>query len=167
MFGAMCRYNDVGRLRWRNIKLEKDGSCIHITFDKRKNSQNWQGNVVSVIVAPQGPMCPLNFLRKLMSLTTSVEDAFVFRGFNGILVITSPERTSPGLTFISYAQFTKYLALWFGEVLGTTPKEFLKVHGSQSQRSGDAFAASNARIQWELWGQHGDRKSADAQRAYM
>ena len=39
MFGAMCRYNDVSRLRWRNVKFEQDGICFHLTFVKRKNAQ--------------------------------------------------------------------------------------------------------------------------------
>ena len=35
------------------------------------------------------------------------------------------------------------------------------------RRSGAASAAANAGVQWELWGQHGDWKSKDAQAAYM
>jgi hypothetical protein len=167
MYGAMCRYNDVSRLWWRDLRWDVDGSCIHITFSRRKNCQYRQGNVVSVAAAPQGPVCPLNLLRKMMGVTNNGENAFVFRGFNGRHVITSPERTSPGTTFISYAQFSKYLALWFGESLGLTAKEFLAIYGSQSGRSGAASATSNAGVQWELWGQHGDWKSEDAQRAYM
>ena len=38
-FGAMCRYNDVSRLKWGNIKFEKDLSSLEITFEIRKNSQ--------------------------------------------------------------------------------------------------------------------------------
>ena len=48
MFGAMCRYNDVSRLRWRNVKFEQDGNCFHFTFEKRKNAQFRQ--VIEVIV---------------------------------------------------------------------------------------------------------------------
>ena len=50
MFGAMCRYNDVSRLRWRNVKFEQDGSCFHLTFEKRKNAQFRQGNMVTVVL---------------------------------------------------------------------------------------------------------------------
>ena len=55
---------------------------------------------------------------------------YIFRGFNGTCVITSPERTVPGPNFISYAQFSKYLALWLGATLGLSPKEFCAVYGS-------------------------------------
>ncbi len=53
MFGAMCRFNDVNRLRWRNVKFEQDGSSFHLTFEKRKNAQFIQGNMVTVAAAPQ------------------------------------------------------------------------------------------------------------------
>ena len=94
-------------------------------------------------------------------------DAFIFRGFNGRLVKKSPERTSPGDDYIAYGQFSTFLALWFGGVMGLSPEEFLAQYGSQSGRSGAASAASNAGISLELWGQHGDWKSAAAQRCYM
>ncbi len=38
MFGAMCRYDDVSVLRWRNIRFVEDGSGFEITFEKRKNA---------------------------------------------------------------------------------------------------------------------------------
>jgi integrase len=31
-FGAMCRYNDVSRLKWKNIEFESDSSSFEITF---------------------------------------------------------------------------------------------------------------------------------------
>jgi hypothetical protein len=51
--------------------------------------------------------------------------------------------------------------------MGISPTEFLSRYGSQSGRSGGASATSNAGIPLELWGQHGDWKSAAAQRCYM
>ncbi len=51
--------------------------------------------------------------------------------------------------------------------MGIPPTEFLSRYGSQSGRSGGALAASNAGIPLELWGWHGDWKSAAAQRCYM
>jgi hypothetical protein len=57
MFGAMFRYNDGSRLRWRNAKFEQDGGYFHLTFEKRKNAQSKQGNRVTVVVAPQGQVC--------------------------------------------------------------------------------------------------------------
>jgi hypothetical protein len=44
MFGAMCRYDDVNHLRWRNIKFDTVYLCFHIEFEKRKNDQYRQGN---------------------------------------------------------------------------------------------------------------------------
>jgi hypothetical protein len=38
MFEAMCRYNDVSHLRWRNIRCEPDGSSFELTFEKRKKT---------------------------------------------------------------------------------------------------------------------------------
>ena len=32
-FGAMCRYNDVSRLKWKNIKFESDSRSFEITFE--------------------------------------------------------------------------------------------------------------------------------------
>ncbi len=38
-FGVMCRYSDVSRLKWKNIKFESDSSSFEITFDIRMNAQ--------------------------------------------------------------------------------------------------------------------------------
>jgi hypothetical protein len=35
-FGAMCRCSDASRLKWGNIKFEKDLSSFEITFEIRK-----------------------------------------------------------------------------------------------------------------------------------
>ncbi len=110
MFGAMRRYVDVNHLRWRNIKLDAGFGCFHITFEKRKNGQYGQGDRVTV-AAPEGLVCPLKLLWKMKLSTRGDEDGFIFREFNGRLVITSPERMAPGPSFITYAQFSKYLAL--------------------------------------------------------
>ena len=65
MFGAMCRYNDVSHLRWRNLRFEPDGSSFKITFEKRKNTKFRQGNKVVVAAAkPDASVCPL-LLRSL------------------------------------------------------------------------------------------------------
>jgi hypothetical protein len=88
-------------------------------------------------------------------------------GFNGRLVKKSPERTSPGDDYIAYMQFSTFLALWFGGVMGLSSEEFLAQYDSQSSRSGAASAASNVGISLELRGQHGDWKSAATQRCYM
>ncbi len=102
-----------------------------------------------------------------MLCTRGDGDDFFFRGFNGRFVLTSPERTASGPSAISYAQFSKYLALWFGASLGLSPTEFTAVYGTQSGRSGAASAASDAGVAVELWGQHGDWKSVKSQMNYM
>ncbi len=155
-FWAMCRYDDVSHLRWRNIKFDNGYSCFHIEFEKRKNDEYGQGNRVTVAAAPDGLVCPFKLLRRRMMVARGDADAFIFRGFNGRFVLTRPEKTAPGPSFISYAQFSKYLALWFGASLGLTPKEFPIVYGSQSGRSGAASAVANDGVPMELWGQHGD-----------
>ena len=130
MFGGMCRYDDASHLRWRNVKFDSDGSCFHLSFEKRKNAQFRQGNRVTVAAATSGPVCPFKLLEMLYVHTGREEDAFVFRGFNGRLVKKSPERTSPGKECITYAQFSTFLALWFGGVLGISPTVFQSRFGS-------------------------------------
>ena len=132
MFGAMCRYDDVVHLRWRNIKFDAGYRCFHVEFEKRKNDKYRQGNRVSVATTPDRLVCPLKLMRRMMLITRGDGDDYIFRGFNGRCVITSPERTSPGPCSISYAQFSKYLALWFGASLGLSPKEFSTAYVSQS-----------------------------------
>ena len=78
------------------MKFDSDGSCFHLSFEKRKNAQFRQGNRVTVAAATSGPVCPFKLLEMLYVHTGREEDAFVFRGFNGRLVKKSPERTSPG-----------------------------------------------------------------------
>ena len=58
MFEAMCRYDDVNHLRWRNIKFDAGYQCFHIKFEKRMNDQYRQGNRVSVAAAPDGWCAP-------------------------------------------------------------------------------------------------------------
>ena len=104
MFGAMCRYHVVNHLHWRNVKFDAGYQCFHIVFEKRKNDQYRQGNQVSVAIAPDGFVFPLKLMRRMMLVTRGDEDDYIFRGFNGRYVITSPERTVSGPNFISYAQ---------------------------------------------------------------
>ena len=64
---------------------------------------------------------------------------------------SSPERTSPGEIVTTYAQFSSFLAFWFGGVMGISPTEFLSLYGSESGRSGAASAASiNVGVPLEL-----------------
>ena len=59
------------------------------------------------------------------------------------------------------------MSLWFGEVLGISTQKFKSQYGTQSGRSGEASPASNADIDLELWGQHGDWASFKSQKRYM
>jgi hypothetical protein len=165
-FGAMCRYSDVSRLKWRNIKFEADSSCFEITFEIRKNAQFRQGNKV-IVSASNDEVCPLKLLRALQTFSNPQGDEFIFRGFNGRLVAKNPGKTTPTILAIKYAQYMRYLSLWFGGILGLTPVEFKSQYGSQSGRIGSASAASNAGIAVELWGQHGDWASFKSQKRYM
>ena len=93
---------------------------------------------------------PCKLLLLLRAYTGGLDDAFIFRGFNGSLVKSSPERTSPGEEFITYAQLSTILALWIGGVMGISSTEFLSLYGSPSIRSGSTSATSNAGIPLEL-----------------
>ena len=76
-FGAMCRYSDVSRLKWRNIKFESDSSCFEITFEIRKNAQFRQGNKV-IVVATNDVVCPFKLLRALLSVSNPQGDDLSF-----------------------------------------------------------------------------------------
>jgi hypothetical protein len=103
-------------------------------------------------------------LRALQSVSNSKVDDFIFRGFNGRLVVKNPCKTTPMVMAIKYAQYMRYLSLSFGAILGLTPEEFRDQYGSQSRRIGSASAAFNAGIPVELWGQHGDWASFKSQK---
>ena len=124
-FGAMCRYNDVSRLKWGNIKFEKDLSSFEITFEIRKNSQFRQGNKV-LVAATKDVICPLKLLLKLkdMDPKSGCDSSPIFCGFNGRLVAKNPQKTIPFDVPIKYTQYVRYLSLWFGEVLGISTQEF-------------------------------------------
>jgi hypothetical protein len=47
-FGFLCRYSDVSRLNWGNVKFESDLSSFEFTFERRENSQFRQDNKVTV-----------------------------------------------------------------------------------------------------------------------
>ena len=99
-FGAMCRYSDVSRLKWKNIKFESDSSPFEINFEIRKNAQ---GNKV-IVSATNDVVYPLKLLRALQSVSNSEVDDF-FRGVNGRLVAKNPGKTTPILMAIKYAQY--------------------------------------------------------------
>jgi hypothetical protein len=165
-FGAMCRYSDCSRLKWKNINFESDFSSFEITFEIRKNAQFRQGNKV-IVSASNELVCPLKLLLALKSVANPDVEDFVFRGFNGRLVAKNPGKTTPMVLAIKYPQYMRYLSLWFGGILGLTPVEFKIQYGSQSGRIGSASAASNVGIPVELWGQHGDWASFKSQKRYM
>jgi integrase len=167
MFGGMCRYDDASGLLWRNVRFEEDGSAFEITFDKRKNAQYRQGNKVLVASSPLSAVCPVRLLRELQIYTGGSEDLHIFRGFNGRLVAKSPRTTAPGPKQITYDQFLRFMSLWFSGVMGVSVAAFRKQFATQSGRSGGASAASNGGVSAELWGQHGDWKTLDAQKRYM
>jgi hypothetical protein len=167
MFGAMCRYDDASGLKWKNLRFVEDGSGVEITFEKRKNCQYRQGNKVLVASCRDAVVCPMRLLLQLRAFTGGAEDLHVFRGFNGRLVAKNPGKTAPGPDKISYDQMLRFMGLWFSGVLGIPLALFKKQWATQSGRSGSASAAANAGIPAELWGQHGDWHSKEAQSVYM
>jgi integrase len=128
-FGAMCRYSDISRLKWKNIKFESDSNFFEITFEIRKNAQFRQGNKL-IVSATNDVVCLLHVLRALQSVSNSEGDGFIFRYFNGRLVATNPGKTTPMVMTIKYAQYMRYLSLWFGGILGLTPRELKGPYGS-------------------------------------
>ena len=166
-FGAMCRFSDVSRLFWRNVRFADDMRSFTLTFERRKNAQFRQGNKVTVSAASHGQVCPVQMLLGLRRLTLTHMDNPVFCGFNGRLVAARPGDTQPYPTAIAYEQYMRYLSSWFSGVLGISPAEFRSQYGSHSCRSGGASAAANAGVSVEAWGQHGDWASFQSQRGYM
>ncbi len=79
----------------------------------------------------------------------------------------NPGKTTPKVMAIQYAQYIRYLSLWFGCILGLTPEELKSQYGSQSGRIGSAYAASNAGILVELWGQHVDWTTFKCPKGYL
>jgi hypothetical protein len=110
-FGAMCRYSDVSRLRWKNIKFELDSSSFEITFEIRNKAEFRQGNKV-IASATNDVVCPLKLLRALQSVSNPERDDFIiFRGFNGRLVAKNPRKTTPMVMEMKKAQYMRYLSL--------------------------------------------------------
>jgi hypothetical protein len=83
------------------------------------------------------------------------------------LVAKSPGKTQPYVEQIKYDHFLRYLSLWFSGVLGISSKNFRKQFGTRSGRSGGVFTASNAGVDFQLWGQHGAWSSWESQKCYM
>ncbi len=92
-FGAMCRYNDVSRLKWGNIKFESNLSSFEITFENRKNSQFHQGNRI-LVAATKDDIFSLKLLLKLKDMDPNggYDSSPIFCGFNGRLVAKNPQK---------------------------------------------------------------------------
>ncbi len=80
---------------------------------------------------PHGEVCPVRLLRELDKLVESDPKSIRFRGFNDRLVANSSSKTLPYIEKIKYDKSLRYLSLWFGGVLGKSPKEFRKQFGTQ------------------------------------
>ena len=109
----------------------------------------------------------MRLLRELKTYTGGSEGLHAFRGFNGRLVAKSPRSTAPGPKKIIYDQFIRFMSLWFSGVMGVSVAAFQKQFATQSGRRGGTSAASNAGVPAELWGQHEDCKSWEAQKLFM
>ena len=110
---------------------------------------------------------PCEITTELENYTGGSGELHVFRGFIGKLAAKSPRNTAPGPKKITYDQFLRYLSLWLSGVMGVSVEAFRKQFSTQSGRSGGASAAANSDVPAELWGQHGDKKTMDAQKRYM
>jgi hypothetical protein len=83
------------------------------------------------------------------------------------LVQKSWNKTQPSKTLITYNQFARYLDLWFGGMMGTSPDEFRKLFATSSGSSGAALVATDAGMSFELWGQDGVWASCEVQKVYI
>jgi hypothetical protein len=112
-FDAMCCYSDVSRIKWKNIKFESDSNSFEITFETRKKAQFRQGNKV-IVSATNDVMCPLKAIA-CSSKCFQIQEMIIFfvGGFNGRLVAKSPGKTTPMVMTIKYAQYMRFLSLWF------------------------------------------------------
>jgi hypothetical protein len=91
-FEAMCRYSEVSRLKWGNIKFESDLRSFEMNFEIRKNSQFHQGNKILVATTKEA-ICPLKLLIKLKDLDVyNIPSSPIFCGFNGRLVTKNPQK---------------------------------------------------------------------------
>ena len=108
----MCRYSDVTRLKWSNVRFEPDLGLFEITFERiRENYQLRQGNKVTVS-ATNALVCPLKLLLKLKDNDVNYTlDAFTFRGFYERVVAKNPQNTIPYDVAIKYQQYMRYRRL--------------------------------------------------------
>jgi hypothetical protein len=83
-FGAMCRYSDVSRVKWRNILIQV---LLKPLSKGEKNAQLHQGSKVTV-AASKNDICPLKLLYKLIQsyYANSIEVFFILCRFNVCLV---------------------------------------------------------------------------------
>ena len=73
----MCRYSDVSRLKWRNVRFDLDLSSFQTTFKRKKKAQFRQGNKVTFATI-SNLVCPLKLLRKLQEVdSNSTPDSFI------------------------------------------------------------------------------------------
>ena len=109
----MCRYIDVSRIKWKNIKFESDSSSFEITFEIRKNVQFRQRNKGIVSATINKEICTLKLSRALQNFSNQEGGDFIFRGFNARLVAKNPGKTTPMKMAIKYAQYMRCLSFWF------------------------------------------------------
>jgi hypothetical protein len=122
---------------------------------------------VLVASTPLVAVCHVRMFRELQVSTGGSAELHAFRGFNGRLVAKNPCTSAPGPNKITYDQFLRFLSLWFSGVMGISVAAFKKQFATLSGKSSGASASSNAGVPSELWGQHGDWSTWEAQKRYM
>jgi len=102
------------------------------------------------VSATNEEVCPLKLLRALQSVTNPNGDDYIFRGFNGRLVAKNSGKTTPRVIASKYAQYMRYLSLWFGGIFGLTPEEFKGQYGSQSIHIGPVIRKISRASPWNF-----------------
>lgn len=156
-FAAFLRYDEIAKLRCKDIAFSKDNMVVHIRSSK--TDQFRQGD--RVLVARVGSVtCPVAMLELYCSLGSIQTDSSLplFRGI-------SKTKAGERLRINGSLSYTRMRELLLQELrkLGYDATKF----GLHSLRAGGATAAANAGVPDRLFKRHGRWRSESAKDGYI
>lgn len=156
-YAAFLRFDELSKLRCRDVVVERDHMSIHIASSK--TDQYRKGD--TVLVARTGSAtCPVTMCERYIAMA-EIDLASEARLFRGIVHTKQGERLRASGS-LSYTRMRELFLSKLSE-LGFDAKQF----GLHSLRAGGATAAANAGIPDRMFKRHGRWRSESAKDGYV
>ena len=158
-FYGFFRYDELSKIRTKNVSFAEDHLVIHV--EKSKTDVFREGNKV-FIAATKTEICPVEMLKRYFVEAKLNDDPNEFFIFRKISSRKKGQRLCATNTKLSYQRGLSILKQKLSEI-GYDPKAF----GLHSFRSGGATLAANSGVPDRIFKRHGRWRSETAKDMYV